>query len=244
MPYQFAHERPDYADLASGRVLYSAAGRPAFPVRLASEVLQRCLALRARPGPVTLYDPCCGAAYHLSVLGFLHRPALAGLLASDIDPAAVALAARNLSLLSVSGLAQRQAELTALAEQYGKASHHAALASAARLQQQVAAFDAPLPTRAFAANALDPAALQAGLAGRVPDVVLADVPYGQASQWQAAGASAPLTQLLAALRPVIGPHTLIALASDKAQKAAHPAYARIGRFQIGVRRVTLWKLLE
>src|SRR5690349_20947717 len=107
MPYRYAQERPDYTDLASGRVFYSAAGRPAFPIRLASEALQRALALRATrglAGPVTLYDPCGGSAYHLTVLGFLHRPALQAVLASDVDPAAVALAERNLGLLSVAGL--------------------------------------------------------------------------------------------------------------------------------------------
>lgn len=40
-------------------------------VRLASEIFRRCVAKRAAAGqaqPVTLYDPCCGGAYHLSAL--------------------------------------------------------------------------------------------------------------------------------------------------------------------------------
>ena len=70
MQYQFATERPDYSDLASGRVLYSMPGHPAFPIRLGSEILQRCLALRRAAGyssPVVLYDPCCGTGYLVTV---------------------------------------------------------------------------------------------------------------------------------------------------------------------------------
>src|SRR5215210_5047561 len=103
MPYRFARERVDYSDFASGRVLYSLPGRTAFPVRLADEIFQRCLALRppeARDGPLTLYDPCCGGATLLTTLGFLHGPKLAALIGSDADPDAVALAERNLALLT------------------------------------------------------------------------------------------------------------------------------------------------
>ncbi|MGN6758376.1 MAG: rRNA methyltransferase, partial [Thermomicrobiales bacterium] len=35
MPYQFARERLNYAAFASGQVLHSLPGRPAFPARLA-----------------------------------------------------------------------------------------------------------------------------------------------------------------------------------------------------------------
>ena len=50
MQYLYATERPDYSDLASGRVFYSLPGHPAFPIRLASEIFQRCLAFRRAAG--------------------------------------------------------------------------------------------------------------------------------------------------------------------------------------------------
>jgi len=60
MEYKFATDRANYADLASGHVFYSLPGHPAFPVRLASEIYQRCLALRGQgPSPCTIFDPCC-----------------------------------------------------------------------------------------------------------------------------------------------------------------------------------------
>src|SRR5215208_6675514 len=111
MPYKYVKEQLDYSDLASGRVFYSLPGHPAFPIRLASEILQRCVAQREViykiSTPCTLYDPCCGAAYHLSVLGYLHRDAIREVIASDVDEKAVALAERNLNLLNANGLGKR-----------------------------------------------------------------------------------------------------------------------------------------
>ncbi|MFD2352348.1 hypothetical protein ACFSTC_28350 [Nonomuraea ferruginea] len=58
MTYRHAIVRTSHEDLASGAVLHSAPRFPAFPVRLASEIFQRALALRGgRParralGPV------------------------------------------------------------------------------------------------------------------------------------------------------------------------------------------------
>lgn len=59
MPYRFATERRDYSDYASGKVFYALPGCPAFPVRLASEIFQRCLEIRAAEDatqPCVLYD--------------------------------------------------------------------------------------------------------------------------------------------------------------------------------------------
>src|SRR5512134_399203 len=103
MQYKYEKTQIDYSDLASGRVFYSLPGHPAFPVRLASEIFQRCVAHRksiyAVSEPCTLYDPCCGAAYHLSVLGYLHGEHIRKIIASDVDEKAIDLANRNLGLL-------------------------------------------------------------------------------------------------------------------------------------------------
>ncbi len=248
MPYVFAQERPDYSDLASGGVLYSAAGRPAFPVRLASEMFQRCQALRAangQAGASVLYDPCCGAGYLLTVLGFRHRPALRALIGSDVDTAAVALAGQNLALLSGAGLDRRTSEIAAMGAQFGKDSHREALASAQRLRAQLVSDTGapPLTTAVFQADALDGQALRAGLQGTLVDIVIADVPYGQHAHWQQAdsGAPDPLGQMLEALVSVIGPASLVAVATDKGQKATHVAYQRVEQFQVGKRRVVILK---
>lgn len=240
MPYKFATQDQDYADFASGRVIYNLPGAPAFPVRLASEVFQRARALLPGADRLAVYDPTCGGAYHLTALGLLHGAHIGAILASDVDEAALETARRNLGLLTPAGLDRREAEIRALLEQYGKESHREALRSVAvfrqHLQQAV-----PISLRVFAANALDASDVQAGLEGQRVDLVLADVPYGHLSAWNASagGSESPLWQMLDALLAVLPAHAIVAVAVNKSQKAAHAGYHRLDHFQVGKRRVAL-----
>ena len=250
MPYRYSRERLDYSDFASGRVFRSVPGRTAFPVRLADELFQRCLALRPldQPaGPVALYDPVCGGASLLCTLAFLHWPSIGQIVASDADPEALALAARNLALLTPEGIAERRMEIATLHAEYGKDSHAEALASVDHLAAQLDALvrTHPLPTRHFLADALDPASLSSHLEPRSIDVVIADVPHGQRTHWldpqtdQAAPDGSPvLWRLLDALWPTLAPNAVLAIVGDKSQRARHERYAPAGTLQIGKRRAT------
>lgn len=244
MPYLFATERHNDADYAAGRVFYSLPGHPAFPVRLASEMFQRCLALRAADGLTAscmLYDPCCGGAYHLATLAYLHGERVASIAASDIDALALNLARRNLDLLTLSGLDRRIAELELLWADYGKRSHEEALGSAKRLRERLLALNErhPIPVFVFQADATDAMALVGALGAQSVDVVITDVPYNRLSAWQGDAGFDPLWRMLEALRPVLAPGAVIAVASDKGQTPAHNAYRRADRFQIGKRRIVL-----
>jgi hypothetical protein len=249
MPYRFVRERQDYSDFAGGQVFVTAPGQPGFPVRLASELFQRCLAVRKSAGfdgPCTVYDPCCGSAYLLSTLAFLHGRDIRRIIGSDVDREALGLARRNLALTTTEGLEARIAELQTLHRLYGKASHAASLVSARRLQRLLAAAGAAhgLPSQLFVADALRQAELAAHLKHIPVDVVLTDVPYGQLCSWQTAAAEAtgeanPIEQMLDALLPVLSAQSVVAIATDKQQKAAHPAYRRCERFQVGKRRIVL-----
>lgn len=242
MQYRFAVERQDYSDYAGGRVFYSLPGQPAFPVRLASEIFQRCWAYRASTEPCVLYDPCCGGALHLAMLGYWHGQQVAEILASDVNSAVLPLAQRNLSLLTQAGLAQRIAELQHLYDTYGKSSHMDALASAERLRTRLADSlrDQQISTKLFAADVMDVAAVVAGLNGRSIDIVFTDIPYGGLSAWQGAkSANGPVWQLLETLRAVLTPNSVVAIVSDKQQKVAHEGYMRLEKFQVGKRRVWL-----
>jgi hypothetical protein len=251
MPYKFALERPDYSDLASGKVFLHSPGRPAFPVRLAVEILQRCLAIRAADGAarrVSLYDPCCGAAYHLAVLAFLHGEFLRGIVASDIDPQAVSLAERNLDLLTVAGFDRRQEELAQLHRRFAKGSHAEALSAAGRLRGRLTRLleSHPIRTRTFQADALDKETLSLRLQGERIDIVLTDVPYGHRSQWRidSPGSENPVWRLLDSLHPILKPGSIVAMASGKGQRVSHGGYAQIGRFQIGKRQVVFRKPIK
>lgn len=246
MQYKFAKELQDYGDLASGRVFYSVPGHPAFPIRLASEIFQRCLASReafyTNSSPCTLYDPCCGAAYHLSVLAYLHGEHIREIIASDIDEKAIALAKRNLGLLSIAGMDRRIDEITDMIQRYNKDSHKDALMSANRIKVHLSASNREysLKTRLFQANATDSHAILVNIPPGSVDVVFSDVPYGLHSQWQGSGErSNPIESMLEALLDILSPSSIVAIASDKQQKASHEKYRRVEQFQIGKRRIVL-----
>jgi hypothetical protein len=248
MQYKYTKEPSDYSDFSSGRVLYSLPGHPAFPVRLASEVFQRCLAHRERiygnSSPCALYDPCCGAAYHLSVLAYLHRESIRELIASDIDEKAVRLARQNLGLLFTEGLEQRIRELSQMFEAYGKVSHQEALRSASVLKEKLNAWKGkhPLKIQVFQASATDRSEISKHIKPGSVDILFTDVPYGRHSEWRGAEVDTsanPLTSMLDSLLEVLSPSSIVAIASDKRQRAYHEQFQRIEHFQVGKRRIVI-----
>ena len=247
MQYKYAKERLDYSDLASGRVFHSLPGHPAFPVRLASEIFQRCMASREtiykNSTRCVLYDPCCGAAYHLSVLAHLHREHIQEVIGSDVDEKAVALAKRNLELVSVVGLDNRIVEISEMSERYGKVSHRDALRSAQILRRHslVAAHKYPVKTRVFRADATESKEIFNNINTKSVDVVFTDVPYGQHSHWSSSEGINPIQAILDILMNVLSSSSIVAITSDKQQKVSHDHYQRIEQFQIGKRRVAILK---
>lgn len=250
MPYQFAIERQDYSDFAGGAVFHSLPGQPALPVRLVSELFQRCLALRTgrgQRGPVTIYDPCCGSAYHLSTLAHLHADAIARIIASDVNEDVLAVAWRNLDLLTLDGMDRRMVELADMLAQFGKASHAEALRSASRLRAAMSSRGDRLVREIvlFAADATNRHSMQAGLPEGEIDLILSDIPYGRYTAWQlvaAESALSPAAQMLDALLPLISPRSLLAIVADKGQSIRHEQYRRLDRFQIGKRQIVILSL--
>jgi hypothetical protein len=231
-------------------VFYGLTGQPAFPIRLASDILQRCMGFHrvaGRTGPYVLYDPLCGGAYMLATLSYLHWVDVAQILASDVDPQALSLAERNLGLLTVAGIERRMAEIEDMIEAFGKDSHRAALKSAERLEERLLDLlaDHPIPARTFQANALDGPEMSCGLAGVVADIVMTDVPYGRDSDWRMSSrfstGKSPLWEMLKALSAVVSPETVVAIVADKGQRIDHDGYLRIERFRLGKRQVALLK---
>jgi len=240
--YRYPQPRSDLSDLAGGFVLHSAPGFPAFPVRLAGEMLRRALALRGRQGSVAVWDPCCGSGYLLTALALVHRPLVSAVLASDLDDDAVGLAARNLALLCRDGLAARERQLCERAELHGRPSHAAAAAAAARLAAELAAGGGDVLHAAVRADALDPAALAEALAtvprGLRPDVVLTDVPYGEQTNWLGPFGGDGVAGLLAALARVLPADAVLALAARGRRFPPNTQRATVS-FRIGTRVVAL-----
>lgn len=248
MQYKYVKTPLDYSNLASGRVFYSLPGHPAFPVRLASEIFQRCMANREKiyknSTPCRLYDPCCGAAYHLSVLAYLHGDHIRKVIGSDIDEKAVTLAKRNLELLTVAGLDKRIGEISKILELYNKASHKDALESGYILKNRVSELtqEQAIATKVFRASATDSREILKNIKPNSVDIVFTDIPYGQHSYWQSSnphGLSSPLWSMLNGLVSILSPASIVAIASDKQQKVSHESFQRIEQFQIGKRRVVI-----
>ena len=244
MPYRYATEKEDYTDYASGRVFYGAPGHPAFPIRLASEILQACIIQHSKSHPNTpyiLYDPVCGGAYHLSILAYLHWETIHSVICSDSDIDILKTAQRNLSLLSLEGLDNRIAELQKLFETYGKTSHASALESAYRIRKllNLNHMVHSIQTTVFHANVLEPNALAGKVEESAVDIVIADIPYGNRSTWQLTDMPTgnPTSLMLNNLLPHLSNNAIVAIAADKLSKFTHPNYQRIDRFQIGKRRI-------
>ncbi len=229
MQYRYVTEKENYEDFAAGRVLVSQGGMTSFPVRLASELFQRCAGYFPAEQRLRVYDPCCGGGYLLTVLGFLHGARIQALHGSDINPDIVRRASDNLRLLTAAGLDMRRDALRALADTYNKSSHHAALASVERLRQYLPA--PPITTHAWTANALQPTARTASV-----DLIICDVPYGNLTGWQA---DADGTTLLQAQYDVLIPGGIAAVISDKSQQATYARYKRLQRETIGRRRLLI-----
>ncbi|WP_182902926.1 50S ribosomal protein L11 methyltransferase [Microbispora sp. H10830] len=238
MTYRHATVRGDYADLASGAVLHSAPGFPAFPVRLATEMFLRAMELRGG-GRATVWDPCCGSGYLLTVIGLLHRRRISAVLASDIDPAAVGLAERNLALLTRAGLAARAVHLAEQAERWGRASHTAAAEAAHRIASSLSADGGDVPNAVYQADVFDADRLLQILDGRPPDVVITDVPYSEQTSWHGPNGADGVAGMLNTLGAVLGENAVIAVAVRGRKAPRADRLRTCASFRIGTRTVAL-----
>lgn len=228
MQYRYVTEKHNYEDYAAGRVILSQGGTTSFPVRLASEIFQRCASFFPSEQRLRLYDPCCGGGYLLTVLGFLHSEQLISLRGSDIDADRVALATSNLNLLSANGLKSRRETLQELAKTYGKQSHHDALQSVDRLTAS------EILTSAWIADAF-----QTSTPPQSVDLIICDVPYGNVTTWQSTENN-PITRLLDAQYETLVTGGIIAIISDKSQqRTTHPKYSQRQHETLGKRRILI-----
>lgn len=239
MSYRLALDRDDHRDLASGSVLRSAPGYPAFPVRLADELFGRAASHLPAGRPVALWDPCCGSGYLATVVGVLHRDRLRSIRYTDVDPGAVELAERNASLLTTAGLAHRHDELAARAAEFGKASHAEAAEAAGRLARRLRADGGDLPTRVAVADVFNPPSLL----DDPPDLVLTDVPYGRQTAWNNAPGEDPIGDLVRALTRVLADDAVIALCA-RARRISVGGARALERVRLGTRAAFIGRVGE
>ncbi|MGI6604413.1 MAG: hypothetical protein GX062_07790 [Firmicutes bacterium] len=239
MKYRFEITRRDFRHLSSGRVLYHAPRMTAFPVRLASEIAQRCFALlqqKGCQGPYIVYDPCCGGAYLLTVIGFLHRTSIGELIGSDLDSQILEIARKNLSLLTPRGLLQRKEELSQYVQEYGKESHLEALSSIEHLLKAVS--NTPLSCTCFQH---DITLVSSQVPVRNANIVITDLPYGNLVQWQSQSED-PIRALFDNIYQVLDlTCSVVAIVADKKQHLQHKRFTRVQFLKIGKRQVALFE---
>lgn len=245
MNYKFALENKNYEDFSSGRVLYNQQGTTSFPVRLGSEIFQQCVEFLVKQGidkPYTLYDPCCGGAYLLTSLGYLHGEQISKIYASDIDEKIIPLAEKNLSLLSVVGLNERIKQIEKMFEDYGKESHTEALQSAARLKKILEGQNKCIETNCFVADITEAVGLEQKVSA--VDIIITDLPYGDIVQWGGTESEdEAITKLLDNLLKVLANISIVAVVSKKKTKVKHEGYKKVEQFNIGKRQVTFLRPL-
>jgi len=220
-----------YEDVGGGVVLHSAPGHPGFPSRLALELFLRAQALTGKDR-VGLWDPLCGAGGIVATIALLRPSALTRALATDADPDALRLAAKNLALTSVSGLVARRRELA------DRGADPRRLASADRLLATPGRSDA-LRTDVATADVTDAASL-AALDLEGIDVVLTDLPYGRQTGW-ASSSEAPAARALELLGDVLQPGAVVVF-STTARDDLRPLPAATRSFRHGHRHIRMFRL--
>ena len=214
----------NYEDYASGRVLFGGRGVPNFPVRLINEMYGRARSLLKDKKRIRVYDPCCGGAYSLTVLGFFHGPEIEKIWASDVSAEMIGIAEKNLGLLRRAGLEKRREELRLLYENSGRPSYTDALESLERLRADL---QCEVDAEVFAADCTKP------LPDLAPDLIITDVPYGNLVDWEGEGA---LQAMLEQLWRISDAGTVLAVSTDKSQKIGTGKWKRAEKQNIGKRR--------
>lgn len=231
--------KENYEDYSSGRVLYGAPMATNFPASLSLEIYKRCseyLIKEGNSGPYTIYDPFCGVAYSLTIIGFFNGKNIKEIIASDADKTILEFAHKNLSLLTIKGIEVRIEELNRFIEEYKKNSHKEALVSAEKLKQKT--LELSLTIEEFEFNILNSASLPK-VVNQI-DMVITDLPYGKLTSWEGVDdAGNPTQQFLNKIKDRLSKKSIVVLVFNKQQAVSYDGYTKIQAFKTGKRKVLL-----
>lgn len=214
----------NYEDFASGRVIYGGKGIPNYPVRLITEIFGRAMEYSKKKEGLIVYDPCCGGAYSLTILGFFYGENIGRIYGSDISEEMVTHARKNLNLLKNAGLDERKTELEKLYSEFGKISHKEAIESIDKLKEKLVK---DIESECFAADCTK------SLPDVNPDIIITDIPYGNLVNW---GGEGELDVMMDNLLKIAGVDTVLAVSMDKSQKITSEGWKRVEKQNIGKRR--------
>ncbi len=240
MIYKYYNDEK-FEDFACGRVIYGRAGFPNYPVRIAGEVFKRCLEYLDKKEGITVYDPCCGGGYLLTVLGLLNPEIVINIIGSDVSDEAISLAKDNLSLLTVEGILKRKQQISDMIANFNKQSHKEALKSVEVFLNIVKNRRITPKIHCFNADVLDIESLKKY--DVKTDILITDVPYGNLVSWSDENDNA-INQLLNNVISVLHKNSILAISTDKGQKIKNDHFFRHEKLKIGKRVIYILQLKE
>ena len=214
----------NYEDFASGRVIHGARGIPNFPVRLIAEIFGRAKEASSKKDHLIVYDPCCGGAYSLTIIGLFYGSCIEKIYGSDISADMIECARQNLDLLNNDGLDKRRVELEQLYAEFGKDSHKEAIRSVDQIRLRL---QRDINSETFVADCTKK------LPEIKPDIIITDIPYGNLVNW---GGEGEINAMMESLFDIAGENTILAVSMDKSQRITSEKWQRIAKQNIGKRR--------
>lgn len=232
MEYRFT-EKEDFSFLASGNVIKHFSGMPCFPVRLGLELFERAYHLIGKE-KITVYDPCCGNGFSMSVLGMIKQSKISSLYGSDIAPDCLEAASCNTAMLTREGmLAARDRVL------------QNENTTEARIEQLNESVEKLLPylnnpemqSKVFLHDILSaPPNLP-----EAADYVFADIPYGIMTEWKTSDVekSDPVQQLIGNIAPIMSENGVLAVCGAKDLRIKTDLFCRTEKIHAGKRLIYL-----
>lgn len=240
MKYKFETNKRDFSDFSSGRVLYNAANTTAFPVRLASEIIQRSFNILESKGahkPYKIYDPCCGAGFLLTTIGFLYHNQIFELIATDYDEKVLEIAKKNLSLLSSMGIDRRKEEIKGYIKAFGKESHMIALKSVEYLKTLIG--EENIKINCMQRDITD----MSNFPIEAVNIIITDIPYGIIVDWKGVNED-PIKNLFEnSYKALDRKQSVMVVIADKKTKLQHKLFNRIQHFKLGKRQIVFFEPL-
>jgi SAM-dependent methyltransferase len=241
MKYKFETTKRDFSDFSSGRVLYNAVNTTAFPVRLASEIVQRSfniLEQKGVDGPYKIYDPCCGGGFLLTTIGFLYYNQIFEIIATDYNERMLNMAKKNLSLLSVEGLNRRREEIKGYIKSFGKESHIQALRSLEKLRSLIG--EQGIKITCMQRDITDISAFPI----EKVNITITDIPYGNIANWEGVNKN-PIQNLFENCYQAMDKNrSVLVIIADKKTELKHKAFERIQHFTLGKRQIVFFEPLS
>ena len=230
-------EKEDFSFLASGNVIKHFSGMPCFPVRLTLELFERAYRVIGAD-KISVYDPCCGNGFSLTVLGLMRSDKLSWISGSDVSSACVDAARCNVSLLNPRNLLSARDALLSK-ETTGQERRDQLQKAIDRLLPSSGT--AVLPAEIFQHDILFSSPEH--LRGKV-DCVFADIPYGDMTAWQSENifTENSVDAFLNNLLPVMHHNSALIICGSKSLKIRNERFVRIDKLRAGKRLIYILKI--